>query len=163
MKLSSFDTRFLLVVLLAGIAVAGCDHGLAPPAEPETGVVRVHVEYLQSPEDWPPPDSLRDLRFVAMRFVPRDTSDLLQLNRLVFSERLSDSVSSQVVILPAVETGPFLYAGVAQKFGPDIFDWRPIGLVTDNGGIFVVATDETTDVSVVADFGNPPPFPPPLP
>ena len=163
MNLSLFDPRFLLVVMLVGFAAAGCDHGLAPPAEPETGVIRVHVEYLQSPSDWPSPDSLRDLRFVAMRFVPRDTSDLLQLNRLVFSERLADNVSSQVVVLSSVETGPFLYAGVAQKFGPDIFDWRPIGLVTDNGGIFVVAADETTDVGVVADFRDPPPFPPPLP
>lgn len=165
MKFSSLHMRCLFVPAFLGIVVAagGCDHGLAPPAEAEMGVIRAYITYVQEPEDWPSSDSLYDLRFVAMRFVPRDTSDLLQLNRLVFSDRLADGASEEVAIIPNVETGPFLYSGVAQKFGPDIFNWRPIGVVSENSGLFVVRSGETTDVSVVADFNNPPPFPPPLP
>jgi hypothetical protein len=69
----------------------------------------------------------------------------------------------QEVTLSGVETGTFVYSGVAQKFGPGLFEWRPVGLITDNDGIFVVSADETTTVNVVVDFDEPPPFPPPLP
>lgn len=160
MKISSLHIRILLLLVLAA---TGCDHGIAPPSESDMGVIRAHITYVQAPENWPPSDSLFDLRFVAMRFVPRDTADLLQLNRLVFSDRLDENVPSATAIISGVEAGPFLYSGVAQKFGPDIFNWRPVGLVTENNGIFIVRAGETTDVSVVADFHNPPPFPPPVP
>ncbi len=163
MKISSLRKGLVLSLGMLGFAGAGCDHGLAPPDEPATGVIRAYIEYVQGPEDWPPPDSLRDLRFVAMRFVPRDTSDLLQLNRLIFSDRIRDRVSADTVTIAGVETGSFQYSGVAQKFGPDNFDWRPVGIVTANDGFFIVVADETTDVRVIVDFENPPPFPPPSP
>ncbi len=163
MKFSSLQFGFLLLLGIVAIGASGCDHGIAPPPEADTGVIRAHITFAQEPDDWPSADSIHDLRFVAMRFVPRDTSDLLQLNRLVFSERLADRVTHQIAVIPNVDTGPFLYAGVAQKFGPDIFNWRPVGLVTENGGLFIVRAGDTTDVSVVADFDAPPPFPPPLP
>lgn len=161
MKISLTYARVALVLVLAG--VAGCDHGLSPPAEPETGAIRAYVEYVQVREDWPDVDSLADLRFVALRFVPRDTTDLLQLTRLVFSERLTYYAMRDTVIVGGVETGSFLYAGVAQKFGDDNFDWRPVGLVEENSGFFSVEADETTTVHVTVDFQNPPPFPPPAP
>ncbi len=153
----------LVSALICAAGLFGCDHGLAPPAEPETGVILARVQYEGGAAAWPPPDSLRDLRFVAMRFVPRDTTDLLQLNRLVFSDRLQSNVAEQDVTVSGVETGTFLYSGVAQKFGPEPFDWRPVGLVTDGEGIFVVSAGETTTVDVVVNFYDPPPFPPPLP
>ena len=161
MKISPMYARAALVVVLIG--AAACDHGLSPPAEPETGAIRAYVEYAQVRDDWPDSDSLADLRFVALRFVPRDTTDLLQLNRLVFSERLTYYAARDTVLIEGVETGPFLYAGVAQKFGGDNFDWRPVGLVEENNGFFSVEADETTTVSVTVDFQNPPLFPPRTP
>lgn len=127
------------------------------------GVMRINVDYVQDPEDWPPEDEFYDFRFVAMRFVPRDTADLLQLNRLEFTSPLARRVSHETVVHDSVETGPFFYSGVAQKFGPGLFEWRPVGLVTANNGIFVVSADETTDVHVEVDFANLPAFPPPSP
>ena len=159
MKISLAGALSALVLVL--IALVGCDHGLSPPAEPATGAIRAYVEYVQTRDDWPGPDSLVDLRFVALRFVPRDTTDLLQLNRLVFSDRLPYRVARDTVIVGSVETGSFLYAGVAQKFGADNFDWRPVGLVEENSGFFTVEADETTTVRVTVDFQNPPQFPPP--
>lgn len=156
--------RFPVVtVTLAVLWLIGCDHGLQPPAEPATGVIHARITYEGGEESWPSPDSVRDIRFVAMRFVPRDTADFLQLNRLVFSDGLDREVDAQDIAIPEVETGLFLYSGVAQQFSPDLFDWRPVGLVTENDGVFVVSEDETTTVEVLVNFDNPPPFPPPQP
>lgn len=158
------STTIVLIGLAASAAMlAGCDHGLKPPDEPETGVLRARIEYAQGPGEWPPSGEVHDLRFVAMRFVPQDTTDLVQLNRMVFSQGLQYGVSEETVIITNVESGPFVYAGVAQKFGADLFAWRPVGLVTANDGVFVVSAGDTTDVRVVVDFSNPPPFPPPAP
>lgn len=142
------------------LALASCDHGFAPPEEPPTGVVLAEITYVDHPEAWPPDDELRELLFVAMRFVPKDTTDFLQLSRMIFSDRLELRVPNQRVVVSDVPTGPYLYAGVAQKYGPDPFDWRPVGLVEENGGAFFVAPGETTRVTVSVDFRNPPRFPP---
>ncbi|MEX1054918.1 MAG: hypothetical protein WED81_02745 [Rhodothermales bacterium] len=152
----AFHAAGFALVLLA----SGCDHGLAPPDEPQTGTISARVRYLQDADSWPPRQDIFDLRFVAMRFVPQDTSDFLQLNRLVFSDSLRYGVSEDVAIVSDVEVGPFLYSGVAWKYGPNLFDWRPVGLVESNGGVFIVHPDETTFVEVDADFVNYPHFPP---
>ena len=95
-----------------------------------------------------------------MRFVPEDTADFAQLNRFVFSPPLSRYVAEDVAIVDKVVTGPFFYSGVAWKYGSDLFDWKPVGLVEENGGVFVVQENETTFVEVTVDFRNPPVFPP---
>lgn len=145
------------VLPIVVILLVGCDHGLEPPGEPITGAIRAEITYFGQ---WPPQDSVRDLRFVAMRFVPTDTSDFLQLNRLVFSDRLEYGVEAQALTMEGVEAGPFLYAGVAQQYGSDALDWKPVGIVAENDGVFIVRQDETTHVSVEVDFQDPPPFPP---
>ncbi len=149
-----------IVVSLAGLQLASCDHGLAPPETPPVGAIRAYVTYVGHPNAWPPADSLRDLRFVAMRFVPADTADFLQLNRMVFSQGLKRNVAGDTTIIGNVAPGPFPYSGVAQQFSPDPFAWRPVGLVEENGGLFVVRSGETTDVHVEVDFRSPPKFPP---
>ena len=156
-------TRTVLTFLFGAVWLIGCDHGLEPPADPETGFIHARIQYEGGLASWPSPDSLTDLRFVAMQFVPRDTSDFIQLNRMVFSDRLQYDVAEQDITLAGVETGTFVYSGVAQKFGPGLFEWRPVGLITDNEGIFVVSANETTSVDIVVDFDEPPLFPPPLP
>jgi hypothetical protein len=142
-------------------ASSACDHGLAPPEEPSTGVLVAGVTYSGHPGSWPPDRQLEQLLFVAMRFVPRDTSDFLRLNLIEWSDPLQVRVPGDRVVLDDVPVGPYLYAGVAQKYGPDAFDWRPVGLVEENGGVFVIAAGETSFVSVLVDFVNPPVFPPP--
>ena len=161
--------RFLLpcpiVLLPAGLALAvllaACDQGFTPPEDPPTGTLVVDITYENFPETWPPTEDIYELLFVALRFVPKDTADFLQLNRLIFSERLQFHVERQTVTLDSVGTGIYPYSGVAHKYSPDLFAWRPIGLVEEGGGIIVVSPEETTRVSMAADFLNPPPFPPP--
>lgn len=143
------------------IMVSGCDGGLVPPDSPPVGIIRGEVHYLGT---WPPADSFNDLRFVALPFIPRDTADLFRdLTRLVFSESLPLNRDLDTFVVVDVPAGTYVYSGVAQQFSDDVLDWRPLGLVEDEGGIFVVRSGETTAVSVRVDFADMPPFPPPQP
>jgi hypothetical protein len=151
--------RPIVLLLLMGLGAA-CDHGIEPPDQPAEGTIRGVVTYAD-PDAWPSPDSLFDLRFVAMRFVPQDTSDFIQLNRLVFSHGLRRFVAQDTFTIPEVEAGTFVYSGVAQQYTANLFDWKPIGLYEENCGIFQVRGGETTHVAVTVDFRNPPDFPPP--
>ena len=150
--------RVFWLVLLSGLLGLGCDHGFEPPDVPLTGTIRAEIAYVG---EWPPESDVHELRLVAMRFVPRDTADFLQLNRMAISERLQYGILFDHVVIPEVETGAFLYSGVAQQFESDLLSWRPLGLFTDADGIFFVSSDDTTDISLTVDFDNLPPFPPP--
>ena len=147
-----------LTLLVISLLVSGCDHGLAPPDIPPTGSIIGQVRYTG---EWPGENDVRDLRFVAMRFVPTDTADFLQLNRMAISPRLAYGVASDSFSLMDIETGTFFYSGVAQQFSENILSWKPIGLYAEQGGIFQVKSGETTRISIQVDFRNPPPFPPP--
>jgi len=147
-----------LLVLLVTILAAGCDSGLAPPDEPPVGTLHAVITYEGA---WPPADSLHDLRLVAMRFVPKDTSDFLQLTNLVFSPRsLKYFVERDTVVITDVERGTFVYTGVAQQYDANIFSWRPVGLYTDDDGVFQVRPGDTTFIRITVDFAHLPPFPP---
>jgi hypothetical protein len=154
-RLTGCTPRLAIALLL--ITATGCDAGLQPPPEPGFGRLEVHIAY---DGDWPPAEELRDLRFVALRFVPRDTTDLLQLNRMVISGGLARYVTADTVVLNMVPEGTYVYAGVAQQFSADLFAWRPVGLVD---GAFDVRPDAVARVDVHVDFSDIPPFPPPPP
>ena len=147
-----------LLILSGVLAASGCDAGLEPPPEPKAGAIEVIIDYAGA---WPPPSELKDLRFVAMRFVPRDTADFLQLNRMAISDRLAFNVDADTVLLPDVEAGPYPYSGVAQQFAADLLAWRPVGLVAGDGGLVIVEPGDTASVSMTVDFDDPPVFPPP--
>lgn len=148
--------RLVLLALL--LIYIGCDHGLEPPDVAPLGAIQGSITYTQGRTNWPPDDSLRDLRFFALPFVPQNTLDLFRdLNVLVFSDRLNYRVDSQQVLLDSVEAKTYVYSGVAQQFSRNIFDWRPVGLAP----IFEVRPGEVTQVEIEVDFSNLPPFPPP--
>ena len=146
---------FLLLALL--LIYTSCDHGLEPPDAPPFGSIRGTVTYVGP---WPSLDSLRDLRFVALPFVPRDTLDLFRdLSQFVFSERLAYYVPTDTFdtfFVDSVQAQHYVYSGVAQKFSQRLFDWRPVGLAD----LFQVRPGEVTELSIRVDFDNIPPFPP---
>lgn len=154
-------SRFLIGWLFA-LLLAGCDHGLEPPDAPGTGTIRGTIFYTDNGATWPSADSLRDLRFVALPFVPRDTLDLFRdLSQLVFSPtRLRTRVMQDTFSVLNVEAQTYVYSGVAQQFGTGLLDWRPVGLYEENGGIFQVRPGEVTELTITVDFRNLPPFPP---
>ena len=146
--------RAALVLLALAAVLPACDGGFAPPAT-TPGAIRGTVRYAGP---WPPADSLVEVRFVAMRFIPRDTTDFLQLNNLVFSpQKLRVNVDAGVFVVPDVPPGRYVYAGVAQRYAASLFAWRPVGLVE---GAFTVPPGDTARVTVEVDFRRLPPFPP---
>lgn len=149
-----------VLALVLASSVLGCDGGLAPPTEEQTGVIEGRITYAGAPDAWDLAGTIQDLRFVAMRFLPQDTSDFLQLNRMAISDGLARDVAVDSFVIPDVEPGVFVYSGVAQQFDRDLLAWRPVGLYEANDGLFEVAPGETTRVEVTVDFANPPPFPP---
>ena len=148
---------FSALLFVCAVLLLGCDHGLAPPENSTTGSIRGTITYTGT---WPARDSLRELRFVGMRFIPQDTSDFLQLNRMVISDTLSRFVTSDSFFISGVQAGPYVYSGVAENFGRGILDWRPIELYTQNEGTFVVRGNETITLSLSVDLTERPPFPP---
>jgi len=144
-----------LAVVLALLA-PGCDGGISPAGEDSVGVIQGTVTYTGR---WPPPDSVRDLRFVALRFIPADTSDFLQLNRIEVSRSLTYGVSSDTFSIHGVKTGVFPYSGIARQVTENLFSWAPLGLVADNDGVIVLETGQTVLVNVSVDFANIPRFP----
>ncbi|NQV74110.1 hypothetical protein HQ496_13400 [bacterium] len=145
------------LILACCIGLSACDHGLEPPAFSGTGRIEGTIEYVGN---WPSPDSLDDLRFVGMRFIPKDTSDFLQLNQMVISQGLQRNVDSDSFVIEDAATGFYVYSGVAQKFDSDLLSWRPVGLYTDDAGVFSVAPNQTTEIRLQVDFNHLPIFPP---
>lgn len=150
----------LTAAVILGASMASCDGGLEVPTEEPAGTIAGSITYLNPSTAWPPDSTIFDLRFVAMRFVPADTADFLQLNRMEISERLRSRVEHDSFVIEDAKPGAFPYSGVALQFSSDIFDWKPVGLYADNDGVFTVRRGETTYVSVVVDFENLPIFPP---
>lgn len=146
-----------VLVIAALLAAAGCDHGLEPPDRAADGAIYGTVTYSGT---WPPESQFRDLRFVAMRFVPQDTLDFLQLNRMEISSRLAYGVEQDSFRISGVAPGVFLYSGIAQQQTSDILSWRPIGLFEENAGLFSVEPASETRINLTVDFENLPVFPP---
>jgi len=149
--------KLTCIILLLSLSLSACDHGLEPPDFSGTGTIVGTIEYVGP---WPAIEELQDLRFVGMRFVPRDTSDFLQLNLMAISGGLKKQVDFDEFRVDEVTTGLYLYSGIAQKFDADLLSWRPVGLYTNDGGIFSVAPNQTTEIHIRVDFNNLPIFPP---
>lgn len=145
-----------IALLVLCLFLQSCESGIAPPADSIGGTIVGTVNYRGS---WPAADSVQDLRFVALRFVPIDTSDFLQLNRMEVSGRLLYGVAADTFTISDVEPGLFPYSGVARQITENIFSWAPVGLVTANGGILELSSAETLHVLVDVDFAEIPAFP----
>ena len=146
----------LAILLVLCLFLQSCESGIAPPPDSVGGTIVGSVNYSGS---WPSADSVRDLRFVALRFVPVDTTDFLQLNRMEVSRRLEYGVESDTFTISDVQPGLFPFSGVARQITANIFSWAPVGLVSDNGGIIELSDAETLRVSVAVDFEDIPAFP----
>lgn len=162
--------KIVLLTLLCLPALA-CDGGLEPPAtavQVPMGTMTGLVTY----RNWPPIDSLHDLRLVAFRnFPPRDILTEVLQGRAAVYPPIGDSplvpffVDSLrfIFVLPA---GTYEYVAIAQQYGPSIStDWRAVGQydldtnLTIPSSVEVIANDTTGGVDIDVDFNNPPPPP----
>ncbi|HUF11324.1 MAG TPA: hypothetical protein VMO47_18525 [Rhodothermales bacterium] len=159
-KPSTGGLFFIVTALIVALTITSCDNGLVVPEEERAGAIAGTITYVHGGAFWPQGSEIFDIRFVAMRFVPTDTADFLQLNRMEISNTLRFNASTDTFFIGDVAPGAFPYSGVAYRYSQDIFDWKPVGVYSDNDGMFTVENGETTQVSIVVDFLDPPTFPP---
>jgi hypothetical protein len=152
--------------MMAGVR---CNQGLEP-VEPGTAVSAVAgtIRY----RNWPPPDSLLDLRIVAFReFPPGNIVASVLSGQAAVYPPLGDTSLVPFYVDSvrygfALDPGTYEYVTVVQQFGQNLFtDWRAVGqydLDTNlevPSPILVPAADTLRDVNISVDFSHPPPPP----
>ncbi len=150
------------VVCFALCFSAGCDQGLEPEPPPQYGIAGT-IDF----RNWPPSDSIRDLRLVAFKKFPTGdiVTEVLQ-GKARFTPSLAPYGAPAIpysLILAPLQPGTFEYIVVAQQFGPNVFsDWRPVGVyynsgdTTKPGSLFVPANQVVQGVNINVDFRSPP-------
>jgi hypothetical protein len=171
MKFRLMQTLRYVRLALICIIFASCDQGLSPQAPgqqtPPYGISgTIHFR------NWPPADSIVDLRVVSFKNYPAGDifNEVLQ-GRAGYTSTLqpygADSVSYTLILSP-IPTGPFAYTVVAQRYGQNInTDWRAVGEFHAAGdtlhpGVIVVPADSIVPgINIDVDFNHPPPPPQP--
>jgi hypothetical protein len=160
----------LLVVVL--LSPGGCDTGLAPLNEPSgfSGVITF--------KNWPPPDSVQELRVIAFLEIPSDSASILQVllsgGAAVYPNVGAKGLDQYVDSLhytfttegSLLQVATYKYVAIAHKYGPDIFkDWRPAAVYSTDPvsqtptPVRVLLHKITPGINFDVDFHNPPPKP----
>lgn len=161
-------SHIITVASTAVLLMAGCDEGLKPTMTVQAGRFSGLITY----QNWPPRDSLVDLRLVAFRtFPPRDiVGEVLQGQAYVYPG-LGDTALVPFFVdslryIVTVPSGTYQYVIVAQRFGPDLYkDWRAVGQyvrdvhLTTPSSVDVAPDSTTNDIDINVDFLHPPPPP----
>jgi hypothetical protein len=152
----------LLVIFL--LFLVDCDRGLAP-SEPETKITSVSgTVYFKN---WPPPDSIFDLRLLLFLNYPlTDIQSEILSGKVVIYPTLADttrlpfyvdSLNYRIVLNP----GTYKYFTVAQQYGPNYLqDWQVVGtydtLATDTLPTSVVLTEgvQLENINIHANFDS---------
>jgi len=154
---------FLLAVLFLYPA---CDQGLSPESAATHGPV-YGISGTIFFKNWPPADSVLDLRVVSFKNSPsQDILDEVLQGRAGYTETLqpygADSVHYTLVLSP-IPPGAFAFTAVAQRFGPNVrADWKAVGEYYVNGdtsrpGTIIVPADSILPgIDIRVDFRNPP-------
>jgi len=168
-------TRFYPVVILLFLWVlvfTGCDDGIQPPeSSASTGP---HVSGFSGTiafKNWPPADSLVDLRLVTFKKFPPTNivGDALSGNAIVYppigQSSLPLNVDTVHYFVPA-PAGEYQYVVVAQQFGQNVFqDWRAVGQYDLDTNLAVPSViqvpenDTLKNVNINVDFLHRPPQP----
>lgn len=159
-------------VILVLLFTPACNTGLTPVNEPSgfKGVIRF--------VNWPPADSVREIRLVAFEQYPTDSANIL-----------ATLIAGRAAVYPPLErrmplfvdsieyeftTGNGLnlqvrnyeYIILAQQYGPNVLtDWRPAGVYTTRPNSFepaplrILLHRVAYPIDINVDFNNPPPRP----
>ena len=166
-------TGFVVALYAALLLLSsGCDTGLLPLNDPSgfRGVIRFR--------NWPPADSVRELRVVAFETYPSDSAGiivtLLSGRAAVYPElekrlpKFVDSLKYEFTTKEGLnlQTRNYEYIIVALQYGPNVLtDWRPAGVYTTRPNTFdyapvrVLLHRVAQDIDIYVDFNNPPPRP----
>jgi len=156
--------RYLIVLLLS--TILSCNGGLEPPPPVAKAYIGGLITYLNGKNDWPPQDSVVDIRVAAFKvYPPKDIITEITAGNAYFTSSLKkfvDSDSFNLEILNPPEEIKYLV--VAQQYG-SLFQWRAIGVwtlsgdVTKPSSIFVEPGKSYLNLDINVDFNNLPPQP----
>lgn len=160
--------KYLPVVVLFALVflfVIKCEHGLSPDNAEILNGIRGVITYE---DNWPPPDSLKEMRVIAFQDFPPGNifADILSGKAKAFptdpdeNASLSFNVNRQEYFLELDANTTYRYIVVAQRFGSNRFSqdsWRAVGQYdTDTDSLpTAISTEENTvltDIDIHVDF-----------
>ncbi|GIV53496.1 MAG: hypothetical protein KatS3mg039_0014 [Candidatus Kapaibacterium sp.] len=162
--------RYGLLATVAFLALC-CNSGLDPTALPPEASISGRLIVRGGSASYPPRDSLVDLRVVAFRTIPRDSSIIAAvLSGQAYFTQTSVLDSSNYHITIAFTDGTpepltLEYIAVAQQYGSNVFrDWRVVGVYSHDSlwtpkAVTLTRGVHRTDIDITIDFRNPPPQP----
>jgi hypothetical protein len=171
-RVKSIYLIFLLTVILSS-----CTSGLNPADYAQKAVLGGTIHYVKGggAANFPPKDSLLDIRAVGFKEIPLDTNviGIIGDGEAFFSTSLLDSAYAvekvytfEVPQSKLMDSAVVLkYIVIAQLYGANFTsDWRVIGVysTTQNfqpASIKVSAGEQRNDLDINVDFSNPPPQP----
>jgi len=166
-ELVRFSNKYLaglyLLFVSANTWLTGCNQGVGPEPLPQYGISGV-VKF----RNWPPRDSVVDLRLVAFKnFSSQNIIAQLLAGEARFTDSLKPYGAASIhytLLLSPLQPGNLSYIAVAQRFGASLFaDWRAVGVfyrsgdTTHPGSVFVPANAVVPGINIDVDFSNPPP------
>lgn len=164
--------RYIIKILfVSACLLMGCDKGLDPG--PEQGPEQKPYGFSGTIyfQNWPPQDSVRDLRVVAfLHYPPENIIRDVRQGKAKYTESLVSAYGNTSVtytlLLSPLPPGRYEYIVVAQQFGPSLLnDWRAVGVyyanndTTQPGVVNVPNNVIVQGININVDFNHLPPQP----
>ena len=165
------------MVCVLSLLLHGCTGGIDPADYKGNATLRGIVRYVRGAgkTNFPPKDSLYDIRVVVFKQIPRDTNlvQTLANGEAFFSASLLDTAYAAnvpfEVEIPQSQIGDssmtIRYVAVGQQYGANIFsDWRVIGIYSKDS-LYTPVTVRATPgllvngITIDVDFLRIPPQP----
>lgn len=160
--------HYILIFSFLIFFIEGCDEGISPEEAPL--VAEAHgIKGTLYFTNWPPVDSVIDLRLVAfLNYPPVDIiSEVLQ-GRAKYSDKLPygvDSINFTLILNP-LPADTIRCIAVGQQFGNNIQeDWRLVGVYYTPGDsilpgrVFIPPDSIVVDINIKVDYTKLPPQP----
>jgi len=170
MQIKNAKFGLFSLVVFAMILSVSCNGGLEPPAKEDASkpknLIFGTIRYIQGKNNWPPIDSMKDLRIVFFTSMP-DSAGLFNdiiAGKVVFTDSTLafnvDSTGFQFKVPTTPIT--FKYVAVAQNYA-GILEWKVVGLYSKDGinpsELFIGKDSVIRNVDINVDFKNLPPQP----
>ena len=153
-----------IISLLLLLMLPGCDGGLAPY---QKSYIKGLITYSGGSQNWPPKDSVFEIRVVAFKkYPPKDILSEITNNQAYFTETLPLFADTSGFKIEIPRPCRIEYIVVALRYGINFFnDWRAVGLYCTIGNRNNPTAINVTDgvllenLNITVDFKDLPPQP----
>jgi hypothetical protein len=156
------------IIFMIGLLIQGCNEGISPVEEQtitEAHGIKGTIHFT----NWPPSDSIVDLRLVAfLNYPPIDIYTEVLQGRAKYSEKLLTAVDSlsYTLILNPLPADTIRCIAIGQQFGPNIqTDWILVGVYyipgdsSAPGKVFIPSDSIVANINISVNFQKLPPQP----